>query len=64
MTFSSFDNDFDVTDFFDFLFQKFNLGFTNAGINSARPPVGHDPFDIQSAEVGAGSDITGFQINP
>ena len=63
VAFTGFDDDLDVANFFDFLFQDFDLCLAHAGVNATGPAVGHEPFGVERAEVGTRSDVAGFEVN-
>ena len=39
------------------------LRLANAGVDTARTPVGNNAFEIQRAEIGAGGNVAVLQIN-
>lgn len=63
VAFTGFDDDFDIADFFDFLFQDFDLCFANFGVDAASAPVGDQTFGVERAEIGAGGNVAGFEFN-
>src|SRR5690349_10563733 len=64
MSFPWFDNDLGVADFPDLPRKEIAKLLAHLRVNTASPPVGHDAFAIERAEVCSRGDIARLQVDP